>query len=99
MASKSDNGKRQVLVCGVTLDVRQFALKRHVPARATDSGPQRLVGMMTVFCREDRQSRQVQCRFQTYPRAPETGAAAFDRRRVSRREWVSSLLVGIRGAG
>ena len=38
----------------MSLDVRQFALKRHVPARATYSGPQRLVGMIeTVFRLDD----------------------------------------------
>ena len=79
----------RVLAFDVTLDVRQLALKRHVPARATNSGPQRLVGMKAVF-RDDRQSRQVQNRFETYPRAPGTGAAAVDWRRVSRRSDLST---------
>ena len=40
----------------LTLGVRLIACERHVPARATYSGPQRLVGKIAVFGRDDKQS-------------------------------------------
>ena len=75
----------------MSLDVGQFALKRHVPARATYSGPQRLVGMIeTVFRLDDNNQGRSKYQFGTYPPAPGTGAAAVDWRRVGRRSDLST---------